>query len=91
MVFDRRILRAIRGRTPGRDQRKRNQRPMETDIKSGSLVSFNSTALGPTHDIVFSRRNPGLVLRSLPDRHYEILWSDGTKTMEHRSWLEKLS
>tara|TARA_B100001094_G_C18150045_1_gene783134 strand:- start:1176 stop:1379 length:204 start_codon:yes stop_codon:yes gene_type:complete len=62
-------------------------------INKGDLVNFHTSNLAWKKE--YRARNPGLVVASQSPngKHYDkghayILWSDGTMTREHMSYLE---
>ncbi len=73
---------------------------MTNKIIQGDLVDFYSTVDSFMSD--YSERNPGVVLAARPPKSFlnasknidkgsaYILWSDGTMTKEHISYLRKL-
>ena len=53
--------------------------------KTGDLVDFYTNSWVMDRD-EYRSRNPGLVLASKLGRH-EILWSNGTRSIEHKAYL----
>ena len=58
-------------------------------MKQGDLVNFStkSWVMGRAE---YELRNPGVIINSRINKH-EILWANGTITVEHFSYLEVIS
>jgi len=58
-------------------------------MKPGDLVNFETNSWVMSRPKYFIR-NPGIIIESRINKH-EVLWSDGSKTVEHFCYLQVIN